>query len=172
YMASLKIDPEQEATAHRELTDSFPNVTAVRVKEVLETINGILNQISAAIKAMASVAILAGVLVLAGALAAGHRHRVYDAVILKVLGAVRSDVIKAYMVEYLALGLITGIVSIVLGGIAGFVVVSVVMDMEFVLLPLAMLSIVGASLLLTVALGLWGTWRALGEKPFQVLRLR
>ncbi|MCK5041052.1 MAG: ABC transporter permease, partial [Sphingomonadales bacterium] len=49
YMASLKIDPEQEATAHRELTDSFPNVTAVRVKEVLETINGILNQISAAI---------------------------------------------------------------------------------------------------------------------------
>lgn len=172
YMASLKIDPENEATAHRVLTDHFPNVTAVRIKELLEAINSILNQIAVAVKAMASVAILAGILVLAGALAAGHRHRVYDAVILKVLGAVRSDVIKAYLLEYLALGLITGVVAIVLGGVAGYVVVSVVMEMEFVLLPYTMAGIVGSSLVLTVGLGLWGTWRALGEKPFQVLRSR
>ena len=170
YMASLKIDPQHEATAHRVLTDAFPNVTAIRMKEVLETIDSMLSQIGVAVKAMASIAILAGILVLAGALAAGHKHRVYDAVILKVLGAVRSDVIRAYLLEYLAIGLVTGIVAIMLGSIAGYVVVSVVMDMSFVFLPMSMAGIVFASLILTVGLGLAGTWRALAAKPFQVLR--
>lgn len=170
YMASLKIDPKHEATAHRILTDALPNVTAIRMKEVLETIDSMLNQISVAVKAMASIAILAGVLVLAGALAAGHKHRVYDAVILKVLGAVRADVMKAYIMEYLAIGFVTGIVAILLGSIAGYIVVAQVMEIDFVFLPVTMSAIVFASLILTVGLGLAGTWRAMGAKPFHVLR--
>jgi len=170
YMASLKIDEQYEAVAHRVLTDEFPGVTSIRMKEVLDNANMMLEQIGAAIRAMAAIAIAAGILVLAGAIAAGHRHRVYDAVILKILGAVRMDVLKAYMIEYITLGLITGGVAIGLGTIAGFVVITGVMEFEYAFMPLAMIQTVGASLLLTVVFGLLGTWRALGAKPTEVLR--
>ena len=54
--------------------------------------------------APARITLLAAALVLGGALAAGHRHRVYDAVILKTLGATRARLIGAYTIEYLLLG--------------------------------------------------------------------
>jgi putative ABC transport system permease protein len=170
YMASLNVEPDKEADAHRIITDAFPNVTSIRVREILETINHMLNQIGTAVQAMAALAIMAGVLVLAGALAAGHKHRVYDAVIMKVLGAVRRDILKAYVIEYVALGLVTGVVAIGLGTLAGWVVITQVMDMEYAFLPVAMTQTVLASIFVTVSFGLIGTWQALGAKPVEVLR--
>ena len=52
-------------------------------------------------------ALVAGVLVLAGAVAAGHHRRVYDAVVLKVLGATRRTVAQTFLLEYGLLGLVT-----------------------------------------------------------------
>ena len=54
-------------------------------------------------------------LVLGGALAAGHRHRVYDAVILKTLGATRVRLLAAYALEYLVLGLATAVFGVAAG---------------------------------------------------------
>lgn len=170
HMATLKATGEVEAQAHRTLTDAFPNITAVRMKEVFATIDGLLGEIGTAVRATAVVTILAGILVLAGAMAAGHRHRVYDSVIMKVLGAVRRDVLRAYLLEYVALGLVTGVIALGLGAVAGWVVVDTVMDMDFVLLPGAMAATVAASIMVTVFFGLLGTWRALSARPAVVLR--
>ena len=170
HMATLKATGAVEAQAHRTLTDAFPNITAVRMKEVFATIDGLLGEIGTAVRATAVVTILAGILVLAGAMAAGHRHRVYDSVIMKVLGAVRRDVLRAYLLEYVALGLVTGVIALGLGAVAGWVVVDTVMDMDFVLLPGAMAATVAASIMVTVFFGLLGTWRALSARPAVVLR--
>lgn len=170
HMATLMAEGDAERTAHRLLTDAFPNITAIRMKEVLETINGVLSEIGVAVRATALVTILAGILVLAGAMAAGQRARVYDAVIMKVLGAVRRDVLKAYVLEYVALGLITGVVALALGTAAGYVVVVYVMDLDFGLYPGAMLLTIVASIGATLFFGLIGTWAALGAKPMAVLR--
>jgi hypothetical protein len=64
-------------------------VSAIRVKEVVETVGNMLSQLAVAVRAAASVAILAGIAVLVGALAASRRARTYDSVILKMLGATR-----------------------------------------------------------------------------------
>jgi len=108
--------------------------------------------------------------VLAGAMAAGHRHRVYDSVVMKVLGAVRADVLRAYVIEYALLGLLTGLVALVLGGIGGWLVVAQVMELEFTPMPLAMAGTVAASAVVTVAFGLASTWTALSVRPARALR--
>ncbi len=69
---------------------TFPAVTTVRVKDALEAIGGIVRNLVLAVRGASVVTLIAAVLVLGGALAAGHRHRVYDAVVLKTLGATRG----------------------------------------------------------------------------------
>ena len=82
--------PEEEGSIVRASADAFPMVTAVRVKDALDAIGAIVANLVVAIRGASAITLLAAALVLGGALAAGHRHRVYDAVILKTLGATRS----------------------------------------------------------------------------------
>ncbi|MCK5574493.1 MAG: FtsX-like permease family protein, partial [Sphingomonadales bacterium] len=170
YRASIRVDETVEPIIHRDITDNFPNVTALRMRDVLATINGMLGQIGTAVRGTAIVAILAGILVLAGALAAGHRKRMHEAVVLKILGAVRRDVLKAFVVEYAMLGAIVGVVAFGLATIAGYLVIENLMSMEFVFLPAPMALTVFAGVALTVGFGLMGTWGALNARPAAALR--
>jgi len=109
-------------------------------------------------------------LVLGGALAAGHRYRVYDAVILKTLGATRGLLIGAYAIEYGLLGLAAAVFGVLSGSLAGWLIVTELMHVRFHWLPIpALLSAAGA-VAVTLVLGLAGTWSALGQKPAPVLR--
>ena len=77
HLATLTSNVEEEGfdgRLLRELARTFPAVTAVRIRDALETVNGLIRQLSTAIRAAASVALLSSVLVLAGALAAGNRE--------------------------------------------------------------------------------------------------
>jgi putative ABC transport system permease protein len=149
---------------------AFPAVTTLRVKEALEAIGSIVANLVLAIDGASAVTLLAAALVLGGALAAGHRHRVYDAVILKTLGATRARLIGAYTIEYLLLGTATALFGVLSGSLAAWLIVSDLMHLRFVWLPWpALLAALGA-LTVTVALGLAGTFSALGQKPASVLR--
>jgi len=170
FMATMKSSPEGEAAAHKALTEKYPNVTAIRMKEVLSSVNKMMEQITTAVSATAIVSIVAGILVLAGAIAAGFRQRVYESVILKVVGAVRIQILKAYLLEYALIGLITGTIALGLGSLVGYLVVAIQMEMEFVFLPVPMLITVGGSLLVTIIFGIGSSFRALSVKPNEVLR--
>ncbi|MBB4305172.1 putative ABC transport system permease protein [Rhodobium orientis] len=161
---------EKEMAVLRAVSDAFPTVTAVRVKDALTMVNDLVGKLALAIRSAASITLIASVLVLAGALASGHRHRIYDAVILKTLGATRMRLIAAFGLEYLLIGLATAIFGVVAGALAAWAVLTGVMNMGFTFLPeVAATSALGA-LIVTLAFGLFGTWRVLGEKPAPVLR--
>ena len=170
YMSTLKAEAQAEEVAHRTLTKQFTNITAVRMKEVLSTVNTMLGQIGIAVRATALVAIIAGVFVLAGAIAAGFRQRVYESVILKVVGAVRSQILRAYLMEYMMIGLVTALIALGLGLLVGWVVVDQVMEMTFTLLPAPMIITVLVSLSVTILFGLASSFRALSVKPNAALR--
>jgi putative ABC transport system permease protein len=162
--------PVQEGTVIGAVAKAFPMVTTVRVKEALEAIGTIVANLVLAIDGASAVTLLAAALVLGGALAAGHRHRVYDAVILKTLGATRARLIGAYAIEYQLLGAATALFGVLSGSLAGWLIVSELMYLRFIWLPLpALLAALGA-VAVTVALGLIGTFSALGQKPASVLR--
>jgi putative ABC transport system permease protein len=102
--------------------------------------------------------------------AAGHRRRVYDAVVLKVLGATRGVITRAFLIENGITGVLAALVAGALGTIAAYFLVTRLMKMDWVFLPAPLLWTVTLAALLTAALGFAGTWRALGAKPASYLR--
>jgi putative ABC transport system permease protein len=163
-------DTAKEAVILRETARAYPAVTSVRVKDALEAVNDVVSQLITAIRGASSIALISSILVLAGALAAGHRARLYDAVVLKTLGATRARLLTAYAMEYGALGVATAVFGLIAGSLAGYMIVAQVMNIPFVLdLSGALLASVLA-VLVTVGLGLVGTWRILSQKPAPYLR--
>jgi putative ABC transport system permease protein len=150
--------------------DAFPAVTIVRVKEALEAVGSVVSNLVLGLRGASLVTLLAAVLVLGGALAAGHRHRVYDAVVLKTLGATRARLLAAYGLEYLLLGSATAVFGVAAGSIAAWFVVTEVMNLTFIWLPGPAVAAAFGALLITIMLGLIGTFTALSHKPAQVLR--
>jgi putative ABC transport system permease protein len=150
--------------------DAFPAVTAVRVKDALDAVGNVVVNLVLAIRVASAVTLIAAVLVLGGALAAGHRHRVYDAVILKTLGATRRQLITAYALEYLLLGLATVLFGVAAGSLAAWGVVASVMSLHFVWQGGPAIAAALVALAITLLFGLVGTFAALGRKPAAVLR--
>ena len=95
----------------------------MRVKDALEAIGSIVANLVLAIRGASAITLIAAALVLGGALAAGHRHRVYDAVILKTLGATRRHLISAYAIEYLLIGSATALFGVIGGSLAAWLIV-------------------------------------------------
>jgi putative ABC transport system permease protein len=162
--------PALEAATLRSVTNAFPTITTVRVKDALDIVNGLIAQLATAIRAAATVALLASVLVLAGALAAGNRARIHDAVVLKTLGATRRTLMTAFSLEYLMLGLATAVFSLASGTLAAWFVISRIMTLPWVFLPNVAVATLLVALVLTIGIGLTGTWRILGMKAGPVLR--
>src|SRR5262249_26784083 len=100
--------PDVELAMLKAVAQRFPTVTAVRVREALDAVGQTVTNLVFGIRAASALTLVIAVFVLAGALAAGHRQRVYDAVILKTLGATRMRLIAVYAVEYCATGLAAG----------------------------------------------------------------
>ncbi len=162
--------PAQEAKIIRAVAEKYPMVTTVRVKDALDAIGAIVQNLVLAIRGASGLTLLVAALVLGGALAAGHRHRVYDAVILKTLGATRARLLGAYTIEYLLLGAATAVFGVLSGSAAGWLIVTELMHLRFSWQPLPALAASAAAVLVTIALGLAGTFKALGQKPAPVLR--
>ena len=161
---------EEEVALLRAVADAFPTVTILRVRDALDAVGQIVSNLALAIRGASVLTLLVAVLVLGGALAAGHRHRVYDAVILKTVGATRMRLLSAYALEYLALGLATAVFGIAAGSAAAAFVIVRVMNLSFAWPPGPLLAAAAGALAATVALGLIGTFTALGQKPAAVLR--
>ena len=107
---------------------------------------------------------------LAGAIAAGHRRRVYDAVVLKVLGATRRNMLTAFVLEYGLLGLATALIAAVLGSLSAWAVLRWIMEVDWTFIPDTVIIAAFGSLSVTLAFGFAGTWRALGQKAAPLLR--
>ena len=140
------------------------------MRDALAAVLGIMGHVALAVHAAAAVALLAGILVLGGALAAGQHRRIYDAVVLKVLGATRGYLLRAFLVEFGLLGLVTAALAAGLGSVAAHAVVTQLLHLGFTFqaAPVAAVALPGVAV--TLALGFLGTWRALDRKAAPLLR--
>ncbi|WP_240046532.1 ABC transporter permease [Paracraurococcus ruber] len=170
HIATVRGDAAQDAAVLRALTDAFPNSSGIRVRDALEAVAGILGRVGTALTATGSLTLLAGALVLAGAVAAGQRQRVRDAVILKTVGATRAQIRAAWLVEYALIGLVAGTLAAVMGSLASWAVVALVMRAEWVLLPGTLAATILGCAALTLLCGQVGTALALRARPGPLLR--
>ena len=164
-------DAQREIALLRAVSRNFPSITSVRVKDALDAVGDALAKLALGIRSASGVALASSVLVLAGALAAGRRGRIYDAVVLKTLGATRWRLLRSLLYEYAILGFATAVFGILAGAAAAWMIVTRVMRVEeFVWLWSTAATATLAALVVTVGLGLVGTWRVLGQKPAPYLR--
>ena len=170
FLATVRVDAGEENAMYRTVTDRFPNISTVRVKDAIAQVDTLLQQLSQGIRAATLVTILAGLLVLAGTIAAGARTRLYDATILKVVGATRPQIALVYIFEYGFLGLATGILALAAGTLAASLVAAHILDVAFVFDARAVLWTVAGGGAATLLFGLIGALAALNARPAARLR--
>jgi len=170
HIATVRVAEPDQGRLLRVVTDTLPNVTGIRVEDVLAAVAALLDQVAAALAATGSLTLLAGALVLVGAVAAGQRRRTQEAVILKALGATRRQIRAAWMVEFGALGLAAGGIAALVGTIASFGVARYIMHIDWVFLPGTLAGTLIASLAMMLVFGYAGTAAALRAKAAPMLR--
>jgi putative ABC transport system permease protein len=170
HLATARISTDREDDVERLVTNKFPNVSVVRVREALETANDLIQQLAGGIRAASFVTLLTGLLVLAGALAAGHRHRLFDAVVLKVMGATKGQVMTTYLIEFAALGAGAGFVAAIVGTTAAWAVARFLMESTFVPSMSTLIAVVLGGAVAAMALGIAATWTALSTPAARTLR--
>src|SRR5665213_3037952 len=136
FIATARTAPENDGALEAAVTDRFSNVSAISVRDVLAAVGRIVGAVSAALAATSAVTLAAGILVLAGAIAAGRQRRVYESVMLKVLGASQRRVLATFLVEYGLLGLASALLAGAIGTIAAYFVLTRVMHLAWNFHPL------------------------------------
>jgi putative ABC transport system permease protein len=169
-LAAVWLPPAAEEGLVRDVVARDPNVSAIPVREALDAVERIIAAIGTAIRLAALVTLIAGALVLAGAVAADYRRRVYDAVVLKVLGATRRTIAAAFLVEYGLMGLVSAVIAGGLGTLIAYLMVTGPLRTDWIFVPAPLLAVLAAAIGLTMLLGFAGTWRALGAKAAPLLR--
>jgi putative ABC transport system permease protein len=171
YLATARARPEEEGAVQSAVIAAFPNITVIPVREVLERLSGVLDQIALAIRLLAGVSIATGVIVTAGALGVSRYQRLYQSVLLKALGATRGFVARLFAVEYALLGVAAGLCGSLFAAALAWGVLHWALDVRVGAgSPLVVAAGMVGATLLALGVGFLGTWRLLGRKPLGVLR--
>ena len=170
YVATVRVAPRDEVAFQSAVVAAFPNVTAINIGEVLNSFARVLDRLSLAIRGVALFCLLAGALVMAAALAATRYRRLYEAVILKALGATRGLIARSFAAEYALLGCVAGIIGVALASLFSWAILRYILELPWALeLPLLGIGL-GCTVLLTLLVGFLSTYRILGQPPLTVLR--
>lgn len=162
--------PAQAEKIEAAIATTFSNVSAVSVQQAVKTATDVLALLGGAIQLTAFVTLIAGLAVLSGTVASTEAQRLSDAIILKVLGAKRRDILIAWMLEYSLLGALTALVASVIGSAASFALISLLIGAEFELDLTVVVFTSGCGAIGTMILGLLGAARSLAQKPAPYLR--
>ena len=170
WVATARVPPAAEAALQNTIVATFPNVTAIPLRDVLERVAGVLRDIAVAVRLVALFTLGAGLVVMTAALTATRSQRLYESVVLRTLGATRGVVARAFAVEYGVLGAVAGAGGGALALGLAWALVRWVLDApwSFDLVPLALG--LAATVALALAVGFLSTFRLLGHKPLPVLR--
>jgi putative ABC transport system permease protein len=170
HIATVRDPPAQDAALLTAVTDALPNVTGIRIADILQSVAKLVGQLAAALAATGSVTLLSGALVLAGAVAAGQRRRVAEAVVLKTLGATRRQIRTAWLVEFGLIGATAGVIAAAIGTLASWGVMHYLLRAPWSFLPGVLALTVGGCVVVMLGFGYLGTAAALRVRPAPYLR--
>ncbi len=154
----------------RSLVRGFPSSSVIEVGPLLTQARNVLEQVSLAILAAASVAVLAGIAVLLGAIAAARAARIYDTVILRVLGASTRQLLALQLAEFGLLAAVLALVALGLGGVTAWLVIVELFEFDWLPDWPRVLAVLGAGIALVLTFALGASLPLLRAKPARALR--
>ncbi len=169
-IATVYAEPESEVGLLNDLANAFPNITAIRIKDVIERASLLLGSIAAAASYGAAITLLTGFLVLVGSAASDEHARRFEACVLKTLGAKRSTILTSFALRSIIMGGGAAIIALLCGFLASWATCQFVFDIKNQVVWPNVLAILIAGILANLLAGLFFAIRALNSKPAAVLR--
>lgn len=160
----------REDAVERQLASAFPDVKFIAIGETLKQITVALGQLSLAASLVGGLAVGNGLLVLIGSLATGRRQREADAVITKVLGAKRMEVLSVSVVHFVVLAAFAALLATPLGIALSFIITMILLDVDFTLDAATLVTVDLGAIAITGLLGATTILRALAPRPALLLR--
>ena len=148
----------------------YPNVSVIDLREVLDTIQTIVDNVTLAVTVVGALVLLSGSLILIGAVSMTKFRRVYEAAILKTLGASSRLIATMLLLEYGVLGAIAGTVG-ALGAVAlSWAVARYALDLPWEPAPLLTIGGIVVTAIFVAAIGVIASLDVLRHKPLATLR--
>lgn len=163
-------DEQTGARIQQAVVQSHPNVSAIDVGLVLQSVETFLDKVAMAVQFMALFSILTGLIVLASAIAISRFQRLKESVLLRTIGATRRQILGIQFVEYLWLGALSCLTGLLLALIAGWLLALLYFDLIFVPDLWALLAASVVVIALTLIVGFLNFRGILQSKPLEVLR--
>jgi putative ABC transport system permease protein len=172
FIASLKgpIDPDARARMQAGLVTRFPNVSVIDLREILQTVQGIVGNVALAVTVVGSLVLLSGALILVGAVSMTKFRRVYEAAILKTLGASGRLIATMLVLEYGVLGAIAGTVGALGAVVLSWAVATYALELDWE--PAITLTLAGIAVtaVFVAIVGVVASYDVLRHKPLATLR--
>ena len=156
-------------TIERTLFATYPTVTVINIADILQTIQGVVDQITIVIRFLAGFSILSGLIILASSVASTRFRRLREVVVLKTLGATRNRIATVFSVEFVVLGLLAGGVGALFANALTRILLHR-MEVAFQHDTHGSLVAVVGTAVLAVVTGWIASFRLLGQRPLEVLR--
>ncbi|HEY7555855.1 MAG TPA: ABC transporter permease [Candidatus Binatia bacterium] len=163
YVIAARAESAQAgARLQREVVERFGNVSVIDLTLILNTVNAILARVSYGIRFIALFTVLTGFMVLAGAILSTRGQRIKESILLRTLGAPRSQIVTGVIAEYIFVGVVAAVTGTLLALAASwglslyfFKTIARVAGAPVMVVPL----LVTAVTVSAGALGCWGIFR-------------
>jgi len=168
--ATRAASPADSARLQQAVVGALPNVSAIDLTLILETLDGIFSKIQFIIQFMALFTVATGVIVLAGAILSGRYQRLRETVLLRTLGATRRQLLQIQLVEYAILGVLASVVGCGLALISSELMARFVFETTGAFAPGTLLGAIVSVVTLTLVTGLLANRGVATHPPLEVLR--
>tara|TARA_B100000902_G_scaffold255207_2_gene241660 strand:+ start:765 stop:3296 length:2532 start_codon:yes stop_codon:yes gene_type:complete len=132
YLATVKLSDRQSFQEY-ELLKEFPNISSIKIASYAQKINQLLNQINIAVLALATIIIFIGLLVISSAILVQGKNKIYQNLVLKILGLRGSEIIKTSLLEFLIIFSNTIILTLLTSGTASYLIVKYIFNIDWYL---------------------------------------
>jgi putative ABC transport system permease protein len=161
---------EQSARLQRELVVQFPNVSAVDLGLILQTVDEVLSQVGFVVRFMALFSVFTGLLVLISAVTTSRYQRIQESVLLRTLGAARQQIRRILFLEYVFLGALSALTGLLLSVGGAWALTFFVFEIDFSLPLLALSAVFLIVTILTVVVGMVNSRGIATRPPLEILR--
>jgi len=169
-VAAARFPRDAEPLLQRAVVTAYPNVSLIPIRQVLETIVGVLRQVGRGVRVLGGFTVIAGALILAGVVSAGSIRRGREVALLKALGMTGRGVVAMYSLEYGLIGAVAGLLGVAGGSGLAALVLTRWMDIAYRPRPLVLTAALAVTVLLAIGAGTLASARSLRRRPIEVLR--
>lgn len=169
YVSSFYLPPDRNALLNA-LVKDFPNLLLIDVAQVIWQVQQMIGQVSRAVQFVFVFTLLSGLVVLYAALASTQDERLYQATVMRTLGAHRRQLNRANLAEFALIGAMAGLMAAAGANALGMVVAQRIINVDYHFSAMVWITGVLVTMAGVMVAGWLGTRRVLRTPPLPVLR--